>query len=105
MADGGDGQRPYLTIADAVGKVICTLIPPSHAGMNQVLWPMNGYAPQPPADSGSGGRGGRGGTSQGPAALPGEYTFTLHAGGKTYAQRARLISRAPADASRGRGVQ
>lgn len=104
VADGGDGQRPYLTIADASGKVVCTLIPPSHAGLNQVLWPMNGYAPQPSADTSGGGRGGRGAT-QGPAAVPGEYTFTLHAAGKTYVQKARLISRAPVDASRGRGVQ
>ena len=86
-ADGGDGQRPYLTIADSSGKLVCTLVPPSHAGVNQVIWGLNG------------------GAAQASAALPGEYTFTLHAAGKSYVQKARLISRAPADSSRGRGVQ
>src|SRR5215471_1252798 len=32
VADGGDGSRPYVTIADASGKVVCTLVPASHAG-------------------------------------------------------------------------
>jgi hypothetical protein len=106
VADGGDGRRPYLTIADTSGKLVCTLIPPSRAGVNQVTWSLNTYAP-PAADSdtaGRGGRGGRGGGAQSPPALPGDYTFTLHAGDKTYMQKARLISRAPADASRGRGI-
>ncbi len=46
VADGGDGRRPYLTIADASGKTVCTLIPTSRAGVNQVLWSLNTYAPQ-----------------------------------------------------------
>jgi len=50
--------------------------------MNQVVWGLNG--------------------ANGPA-QPGEYTFTLKAGGQTYTQKARLVSRAPAD--RGRGGQ
>ncbi|MDR3703466.1 MAG: hypothetical protein P4L56_27705 [Candidatus Sulfopaludibacter sp.] len=77
FVDGGDGSRPYLTIADASGKVVCTLIPASQAGINQALWYLNTYPRQP--------------------ALPGEYTFTLNAGGKTYMQKARLISRSPAN--------
>ncbi len=77
LADGGDGSRPYMTIADTSGKVVCTLIPASHAGVNQVFWYLNTYPRQP--------------------ALPGEYTFTLNAGGKTYLQKARLISRFPAN--------
>ena len=44
------------------GKVVCTLIPPSHAGMNQVLWSLHTYAPQA-ADTGDGGRGGSGRSS------------------------------------------
>jgi hypothetical protein len=89
-ADGGDGSQPYLSIADSAGKVVCTLVPASHAGMNQVVWALNTYAPQA---AGGGGRG-RGAAQNAPAA-PGEYTFTLNVGGKTYAQKARLISRAP----------
>jgi photosystem II stability/assembly factor-like uncharacterized protein len=106
VADGGDGRRPYLTIADASGKPVCTLIPPSRAGVNQVAWSLNTYAPPAPDSdtAGRGGRGGRGGGAQSPPALPGDYTFTLHAGDKTYVQKARLISRAPADVSRGRGI-
>ena len=106
VADGGDGQRPYVTIADASGKVVCTLIPPARAGVNQVLWSLNTYAPQPapdPAAAGRGGRGGRGAGQAPPPASAGEYTFTLNAGGKTYVQKAHLISRSPADASRGGG--
>jgi len=77
LADGGDGSRPYLTIADESDKVVCTLVPASHAGINQVVWNLNTYPRQP--------------------APPGEYTFTLNAGGKTYVQKARLISRSPAN--------
>jgi photosystem II stability/assembly factor-like uncharacterized protein len=87
--DGGDGKRPFITIADASGKVVCTLAPPSHAGLNQVYWNLTVYGSQAAA-----GRGGRGGPA-GPPAPAGEYTFTLNAGGKTFAQKARLISRAP----------
>jgi hypothetical protein len=58
-------------------------MPPARAGMNEVVWPLNGAA--------------------GPAE-PGEYTFTLKAGGQSYVQKARLVSRAPVDPSRaGRG--
>ena len=89
VADGGDGRRPYLTIADASGKIVCTLIPPSRAGVNQVVWALNTYTPE----STAGGRG-RGGVPGQPPAAPGEYTFTLNVAGKTYVQKARLISRA-----------
>jgi hypothetical protein len=58
-------------------------MPPARAGMNEVVWPLNGQAG---------------------AAEPGEYTFTLTVGGQTYTQKARLVSRAPVDPSRaGRG--
>lgn len=69
VANGGDGLRPFVTIADAAGKVVCTLIPASRSGVNQVVWPLNNNP-------------------------PGEYSFTLNVAGKTYAQKARLISRA-----------
>ena len=100
VADGGDGTRPYITIADATGKVVCTLIPPSHAGVNQVLWSLGMYTPRTAQDA-NGGRVGRGPNAT--PAPPGDYTFTLNAGGKPYVQKARLISRAPVDASGGRG--
>ena len=87
VADGGDGSRPFVTIADGSGKVVCTLIPASRTGMNQVLWPLTTIGAQ---------------AGRGAPAAPGEYTFTLNAGGKTYVQKARLVSRAPAEAGRGR---
>lgn len=95
VADGGDGSRPYVTIADSSGKVVCTLVPSNHAGINQVLWGLSTYAPSSAANQ-TGGRGGRGrgGFSSGPPAPPGDYTFTLNAAGKAYVQKARLISRA-----------
>jgi photosystem II stability/assembly factor-like uncharacterized protein len=89
VANGGDGDRPFITIADASGKVVCTLAAASHAGLNQVYWNLSMYGPQSGA-----GRGGRG-SGSGPPALAGEYTFTLNAAGKTSVQKARLISRAP----------
>jgi hypothetical protein len=55
-------------------------MPPAREGINQVIWPMNGQS--------------------GPAE-PGEYTFTLKVAGQTYTQKARLVSRAPVDPSRG----
>ncbi len=88
VANGGDGGRPFVTIADASGKIVCTLVPASHGGLNQFFWNLSRYAPQ--AAAGRGGRGGGGGSP----APPGEYMFTLNAGGKTYVQKARLISRA-----------
>jgi photosystem II stability/assembly factor-like uncharacterized protein len=94
VADGGDGRRPYLTIADASGKTVCTLIPSSRAGINQALWSLNTYAPQP-APGPSAGRGRGAGMPGQPPAAPGDYTFTLNVSGKTYVQKARLISRAP----------
>ena len=71
-----DASRPYLTIADATGKSVCTLVPAAHAGMNEVVWNL---------------------TTSGGHAEPGEYTFTLKAGGQTYTQKARLVSRAVAE--------
>ncbi len=85
VASAGDDGRPFVTIADASGSVICTLAPVSRAGVNQLVWNLTTYSPQ----GAVGGRGGRG-SAQAPA---GEYTFTLHAGGKTYQQKARLVSR------------
>jgi len=92
VADPGDGKRPYLTVSDTSGKVVCTLLPPSHAGINEAVWNLAMYAPS--SQPAGGGRG-RGGFAQQPPAAPGEYTFTLHVNGKTYEQKARLLSRAP----------
>jgi len=89
VADGGDGRRPYITIADSSGKVVCTLIPASRAGLNQVVWSLNMYTGQPAPVAGRGGRGG------GTPASAGDYTFTLNAAGKSYTQKAHLLSRAP----------
>ena len=68
-----DASRPSVTIADVSGKAVCVLVPPAHTGINQVVWGLDV----------SGGR-----------AIPGEYTFTLNAGGRSYTQKARLISTA-----------
>ncbi len=94
-ADGGDGTRPFLTIADAAGKTVCTLVPQSRQGINRVVWPLTEYASEAAGRAGRGrGGNGRGGALPAPA---GEYTFTLHAGGRSYTQKARLISRAVED--------
>lgn len=103
VADGGDGRRPYVTIADASGKVVCTLIPAARAGVNHLLWNLTTYAPNNSPNPAAG-RGGRGFGATAPPAAAGDYTFTLHVAGKTFRQTARLVSRAPADAARGRGT-
>jgi len=80
----GEGLGTSITIADAAGKTVCILAPQGREGINQVVWNLN--------------------NAQNGPAEPGEYTFTLKAGGKTYTQKARLVSRAPEDPSRsGRG--
>jgi hypothetical protein len=48
------------------------LTAPARAGINEVIWSLE--------------------TTSGPAE-PGEYTFTLNAGGHSYSQKARLVSR------------
>ncbi|HUI53853.1 MAG TPA: hypothetical protein VLY04_02705 [Bryobacteraceae bacterium] len=79
----GEGLETSITIADGAGKVVCILAPTSRAGINRVIWSLN--------------------NAEGGPAEPGEYTVTLRAFGKTYTQKGRLVSRAPEDASRGRG--
>jgi photosystem II stability/assembly factor-like uncharacterized protein len=97
-ADGGDGTRPFLTIEDAAGRTVCTLVPPSRQGINRVVWTLTEYAPQTAtgADGGRGGNGRGAGVADPPAPV-GEYAFTLHAAGRSYTQRARLVFRGAAD--------
>jgi hypothetical protein len=89
VADGGDGRQPFITIANASGKVVCTLIGSNRTGVNQVLWSLDTYVP--PANSAA--PAGRAAVQVQPPAPPGDYTFTLNVAGKTYIQKARLISR------------
>ena len=76
VADGGDGRQPFVTITDASGKVVCTLMGSGRAGVNQLLWSFNMYSPNAAAAP--------------PSAAPGPYTFTLKVDGKTYSQSATL---------------
>jgi photosystem II stability/assembly factor-like uncharacterized protein len=66
-----------ITVRDAAGTLVTTLHGPGKAGFNAVVWNLSYKGPaklDPPL-----GRAGHGG-GFGPAALPGQYTATLHAG-------------------------
>jgi photosystem II stability/assembly factor-like uncharacterized protein len=91
----GDARGATITISDKSGKTVRTLRNLRSGGVERAIWDLRyegptaagrggrgaarpeGEAPAPPA-RGGGGRGGGGG----PYVLPGEYTVTLHAGGR-----------------------
>lgn len=71
-----------IAIADATGKVVCTIGGTKHAGVNRVMWNL---APNPQQGAPVGGGGGRGG-GRGGAAPPvdaGTYVVTLNVAGRT----------------------
>jgi photosystem II stability/assembly factor-like uncharacterized protein len=86
-----------ITIADSSGKTVRTIrTAPSGAGVNRTVWDLRsdgptgggggrggrGAAPDQAAPAAEGAAGGRFGGAAGPWVLPGDYTVTLHAGGK-----------------------
>jgi photosystem II stability/assembly factor-like uncharacterized protein len=81
-ADQAAGAK--VTITDANGREMRQLNGPAKAGMNRVLWPLNG----------GGGRGGRGG---GGAAIPtpaiGDYKVTVQVAGETLTKTATVRAR------------
>jgi hypothetical protein len=80
-----------ITIADAAGTTVGVIRDRGRAGVNRTLWDMSwgSAATAAPAGGRGGGRGGRGGGGQVPA-LPGKYTVTLSAAGKTISKPLEL---------------
>lgn len=76
-------EKVTLTVTDASGKTIRTLDGTTKAGLNRVVLPLVDFGQQF-------GGGGRGGNAPPPIAT-GEYTVTLHANGKQFTQKARVL--------------
>jgi len=81
-ADQPTGAK--VTVTDKDGRVMRTLDGPAKAGMNRVLWPLNG------GGRGAGGGGGRGGGT--PALVPtvGDYTVTVEVAGEKLTKPAKV---------------
>jgi len=77
-----------ITIADASGTVVNRITERGRAGVNRVIWDLNWANPAGMA-AGGGRGGGRGGGARLPA-LPGKYTVTLTAAGKTISKPLEL---------------
>ena len=76
-----------LTITDAAGTVVNRMTSRGRAGVNRVLWDLT-WA-NPAGLAAGGGRGGRGGGARLPA-VPGKYTVTVSAAGKTLSKPLEL---------------
>ena len=72
-----------ITVADATGRVVRTLVGAKTAGINRVMWNL---APQPQQGQGAGG--GRGG---GGAVGEGTYVVTLEVGGKKFTKPLQVL--------------
>ena len=76
-----------ITIGDASGAVVTRFTNRGRAGVNRVIWDLSWSNPAGlPA---GGGRGGRGGGARLPA-MPGKYTVTIAAAGKTLSKPLEL---------------
>jgi hypothetical protein len=83
---GASSEPVQLAILDSAGKTLQTLGGPGNAGVNRVVWSLQGPGCQAAgaATAAAGGRGGRGGS--GPRVMPGEYRVRLTALGETLEQ-------------------
>ena len=83
---GASSGPVQLAILDSAGKTLQTLGGPGNAGVNRVVWGLQGPGCQAAgaATAMAGGRGGRGGG--GPRVMPGEYRVRLTALGETAEQ-------------------
>jgi hypothetical protein len=88
---GASSGPVQLTILDAAGKTLQTLGGNGNAGVNRVVWGLQGPGCQSvgtaqAAAAGRGGRGGGRGGGGGPRVMPGEYRVRLTALGETAEQ-------------------
>ena len=72
-----------MTIADARGAPVRTIKGTGRAGLNRASWDLRMEPPCPTAPRESPAVGGFGGAPQGPLVLPGVYTVTVNAAGRS----------------------
>jgi FlgD Ig-like domain len=75
-------EAPSVTVTDGNGVAVRKLSGAAKAGINRVFWNLD--------------------DGQGNPAPAGDYVVTLAAGGKTFTQPAKVVSRAPEDSPRPR---
>src|SRR4051812_41442372 len=75
-----------IEILDAQGKLVDTVSPSKHRGVNRAMWSMRLKAPTvPPAASLSGG------AAEGPRVLPGTYTVRMTKGDQVYTTQLNVV--------------
>jgi photosystem II stability/assembly factor-like uncharacterized protein len=79
----GAADDPIVTVADAHGMVIRTLKGSGRAGLNRATWDLRMEPPVAGAQREAPSAGGFGGPPQGPLVLPGLYTVTVSASGRS----------------------
>jgi photosystem II stability/assembly factor-like uncharacterized protein len=65
-------------VLDASGKVVETIVPSEHAGLNRLVWSMHAKPPRVPRAASA-----AYGSSEGPRVAPGKYTVRLTRGSQT----------------------
>jgi photosystem II stability/assembly factor-like uncharacterized protein len=80
-----DGSKDEIrvTVADARGTTIRTMTGTGRAGLNRASWDLRMAPPVPDAQHEAPSAGGFGGPAQGPLVLPGVYTVTVGAAGRS----------------------
>jgi hypothetical protein len=79
-----------VTVADAHGATVRTMAGTGRAGLNRASWDLRMEPPVPEAQREAPSAGGFGGPPQGPLVLPGVYTVTLRAAGRSLTSELRV---------------
>jgi hypothetical protein len=79
----GSSDAVTVTVADARGATLRTLTGSSRAGLNRASWDLRMESPVGNGPRETPAAGGFGGTPLGPLVLPGIYTVTVNAGGRS----------------------
>ena len=80
----GSPEGVSVAVADARGTVVRTLKGTGRAGLNRVSWDLRMERPVPDGARDAPAVGGFGGAPQGPLVLPGVYTVTVTAAGRSF---------------------
>jgi len=88
----GSTGEVSVAVADARGTMVRTIKGTSRAGLNRVAWDLRMEPPVPGGAREAPAVGGFGGTPQGPLVLPGVYTVTVNAAGRSLKGELRVES-------------